>query len=82
MLGVINESLNELIEIQNVNINSEDRIQIFKEIVGNLKFKRKDYMIHFSNISTATASRDLRKAVEKGILNKKGEYRLTEYYYK
>lgn len=42
-------------------------------------FSRKDYMVTFENISTATASRDLKMGVEKGLLKKEGDKRKTVY---
>ena len=82
MLQIINESLEELLTNQNVNLTSQDRIDIFKEKIGKSKFNRQDYMRHFKNISTATASRDLKFAVETGILDKSGDKRTTSYKFK
>jgi Fic family protein len=79
MLQIINESLEELLTNQNVNLTSQDRMTIFKEKIGKLTFNRQDYMRHFKDISTATASRDLKLAVENGILNKTGDKRTTSY---
>lgn len=52
---------------------------LFKEKTGKNKFSRKDYLLNFKNISAPTASRDLKWAVEQGILSKFGEQRSTEY---
>ena len=82
MLQIINESLVELLTNQNVNLTSQDRMTIFKEKIGKLTFNRQDYMRHFKDISTATASRDLKLAVENGILNKTGDKRTTYYKFK
>jgi Fic family protein len=82
MLQIINESLEELLTNQNVNLTSQDRMTIFKEKIGKLTFNRQDYMRHFKDISTATASRDLKLAVENGILNKTGDKRTTYYKFK
>jgi Fic family protein len=79
MLGLILQSLEVLLQSQNVNLNVEDRIQLFKDKVGKAQFSRKDYLINFKNISQATASRDLKWAVGEGMLNKQGEQRLTKY---
>ena len=82
MLQIINESLEELLTNQNVNLNSQDRITIFKEKIGKSIFNRQDYMRYFKDISTATASRDLKLAVENGILHKTGDKRTTSYKFK
>jgi len=82
MLQIINESLEELLTNQKVNLNSNDRLVIFKEKTGKSGFTRKDYLRHFKDISTATASRDLKLAVEAGLLNKSGDKRTTTYKFK
>lgn len=65
MLKIINEALKELLSSQSVNLVGEDRIKLFKDIIKEESFSRKDYMRHFKDISGATASRDLREATEK-----------------
>jgi Fic family protein len=82
MLQIINESLEELLTNQNVNLTSQDRIAIFKEKIQKSTFNRQDYMRQFKDISTATASRDLKLAVEAGILEKSGDKRTTLYQFK
>lgn len=82
MLQIINEPLEELLTNQNVNLTSQDRITISKEEIGKQTFNRQDYMRYFKDISTATASRDLKLAVEDGILNKTGDKRTTSYKFK
>lgn len=82
MLQIINESLEELLTNQNVNLTSKDRITIFKEKIRKSSFNRQDYMRQFKDISTATASRDLKLAVEEGILEKTGDKRITLYKFK
>lgn len=82
MLQIMDESLEDLLSNQNVNLTSHDRIDIFKDKIGKEKFSRQDYMRHFKDISASTASRDLKYAVERGILNKTGDKRLTEYRFK
>lgn len=79
MLTIINEALEELLSSQSVNLIGEDRIKLFKSIIKDQLFSRKDYMRHFKDISSATASRDLREAAENEILKKKGDGRLTVY---
>ncbi len=82
MLQIINESLEDLLTNQNVNLTSQDRIDIFKEKIGQSTFNRQDYLRHFKDISTATASRDLKLAVDTGLLNRSGDKRTTIYKYK
>ena len=78
MLNIIDQSLSELLENSIKKLSDEDRIQIFIEIFTK-EFSRKDYLIYFKNISSATASRDLKKAVENGIISKKGDKKTTVY---
>jgi cell filamentation protein, protein adenylyltransferase len=82
MLQIINDSLEELLINQNVNLTSEDRINIFKEKTGSDPFTRQDYMRQFKDISSATASRDLKEAVDNGALEKTGDKRTTQYRFK
>ena len=82
MLEVILGSLESLLNSQNKTLKTDDRISLFRDKIGNSTFSRKDYLQHFKNISAPTASRDLKWAVEQGILQKEGEQRLTMYKYK
>ncbi len=79
MLSIIDQALEELLSSQPVHLKSEDRISLFQTIIGNKEFNRKGYMRHFKDISTATASRDLKEATQKSILKKTGDGRLTSY---
>ena len=79
MLEIINIALEDLLKTQKVNPMKNDRLEIFKDIIGNAHFSRQDYMRHNKDISSATASRDLKNAVEKGLLIKLGDKRLTKY---
>ena len=82
MFQIINDSLEDLLINQNVNLTNDDRINIFKEKTGSDSFTRQDYMRQFKDISSATASRDLKEAVDKGILEKTGDKRTTQYRFK
>jgi len=82
MLQLLNESLEDLLSNQNVSLSGDERIEIFKDKVGKDKFTRQDYMRHFKAISSATASRDLKNAVDRGILLKSGDKRMTQYRFK
>ena len=79
ILEAINESLDELLTLSNRLSTSEDRIKHFIAIFNDEHFSRKDYMQFFKNISTATASRDLRFGVEANVLIKKGDKRNSVY---
>lgn len=82
MLEIILESLEELLTIQNVSLTNIDRINLFKSIIKNDYFTRKEYLKNFREISPATASRDLNYAVENGIIEKTGDKNATRYKYK
>lgn len=82
MLEIIKDALEELLKVQNISLTNNDRILNFKEIIGKKEFSRRDYLRAFKNISPATASRDLKVAVEDGIIEKRGDKRTTRYRYK
>lgn len=82
MLEIIKDALEELLKVQNINLTNNDRIINFKKIIGIKEFSRQDYLRAFKNISQATASRDLRIAVEQGVVDKYGDKRTTKYKYK
>lgn len=82
MLDIINIALEDMLKSQNHTLTSADRISIFKNVIGNEIFTRQYYLRHNKEISTATASRDLKEAVDNEIIEKTGEKRLTKYRYK
>ncbi|MEN8249804.1 MAG: Fic family protein [Bacteroidota bacterium] len=82
MLEIIHMALEDLLNTQNLTVKDIDRIEWFKIIIGNKEFSRKDYLRHNKEISSATASRDLKTAVEMGNLSKSGDKRLTRYRFK
>lgn len=79
LLGKIKLSLSELVDVQRENFTDTERLSYFLEQINIGKFTRKDYLKIFSKISTATATRDLRKGVEEGMLTRKGSDRLATY---
>jgi Fic family protein len=79
MLQIINDSLEDLLKNQSINLTSNDRINLFKEKTVFNSFTRQDYMRQFKDISSATASRDLKEAVEKCNLEKTGDKRTSSY---
>lgn len=78
MLNVINKSLEDLLNYNNRVLTDKDRIDYFISL-GISEFSRKDYMNVFKDISTATASRDLRKGVELNLFEKTGEKNQVKY---
>ncbi|HQS25184.1 MAG: cell filamentation protein Fic [Sphingobacteriia bacterium 24-36-13] len=78
ILSTINTSLDELLKERIGPVSSYDRMQIFIAENAN-EFSRKDYLNYFKNISTATASRDLNKAVKEELILKIGDKNNTKY---
>jgi len=78
MLSIIEDSLNDLLNYNNRNFDTEQRLEYFKSLELE-EFSRKDYMNTFKDISSSTASRDLKKGIELGILIKIGEMNKTRY---
>ncbi len=78
-LDIINASLEDLLGYQNRTMTTEQRIEYFIDMTDKDRFSRKDYLDVFKDISTATASRDLKYAVENELINKVGDKR-TAYY--
>jgi len=82
MLEIINEALKELLKTKRINLTSSDRIILFKEKMESKSFSRLDYLRNFKDISSATASRDLKEAVKNAVLKKTGDKRTTQYKFK
>jgi Fic family protein len=78
MLSVIEKSLNELLGFNNRNFNSKQRLEYFVSLNED-DFSRKDYMDTFKDISSSTASRDLKKGIELNLFTKFGEMNKTKY---
>jgi Fic family protein len=78
MLQVIDQSLGELLNFNNRTLREMDRIEYFLK-TSPKQFTRKDYMNTFKDISSATASRDLKKATELNLINKQGKDNQTVY---
>jgi len=81
MLTIIDEALENLLSSQSVNLVGKDRISLFRTIIGNNPFTRKEYLRHFKDISTATASRDLKEATDQKLLSRNGNGNGTTYKY-
>lgn len=79
MLEIIFESLEDLMKIRNISLSNIDRINLYKLIIKEKYFTRKDYLHNFKEISPATASRDLHYASENKLLEKIGNKNTTKY---
>jgi Fic family protein len=78
MLNVIDVSLSELFKFNNRTLNEKDRLEYFISL-NKIEFTRKDYMDIFKDISSATASRDLKNGAEINLFEKIGEKNKTKY---
>ena len=78
MLGVIQASLEHLLNYNDRILKDMDRLAYFSNL-GIKEFNRKDYMNIFKNISSATASRDLKKGIELNMFKSNGELNKTKY---
>jgi Fic family protein len=79
MLEVIDESLESLLQTQNLTLTVEDRINLYKDVAKGEFFTRQEYLRYFKKISSATASRDLKMAVDNNRLIKTGDKRTSKY---
>lgn len=78
MLNVINNSLESILSYNNRILKDIDRLEHFTTLRMK-KFTRKDYMNVFKDLSSATASRDLKKGVELNMFESIGNKNKTEY---
>jgi len=78
MLEVIDISINELLNFNNRTLNEKERLEYFISL-NKIEFTRKDYMDIFKDISSATASRDLKKGLDLNLFQKIGEKNKTVY---
>jgi Fic family protein len=79
-LDMVQQALADFLDaIRPATATTESRLDRAKSQFDDIEFSRKDYMKLCKNISTATASRDLKAGVNSGILEKKGQQALTNY---
>jgi Fic family protein len=78
MLDVIDKSLANLLNFNNRILKDIDRLEYYVQLKIK-EFTRKDYMNTFKDISSATASRDLKKGIELGLFESIGEHNKTKY---
>lgn len=78
MLDVIDKSLGSLLNYNNRILKDFDRLEYFIKL-GMNEFTRKDYMNIFKDLSSATASRDLKKGIELNLFESVGNLNKTKY---
>ena len=78
MLDVIDKSLGSLLNYNNRILKDLDRLEYFLKL-GIKEFTRKDYMNIFKDLSSATASRDLKKGIELKMFESVGNLNKTKY---
>lgn len=76
--GKIENSLAGLLDFNNRTQTDIDRIEYFVSL-NKKEFSRKDYMNIFKDISSATASRDIKKGVDLNYFERTGEKNQTSY---
>ena len=78
MLNIIHQSLNEILSESTKKLTEVERLAIFLENYSS-EFSRKDYLKFFTDISSATASRDLLYGVNSNLIIKIGDKKTTIY---
>jgi len=78
MLDVIDKSLGSLLNYNNRILKDIDRLEYFLKL-GVKEFSRKDYMNIFKDLSSATASRDLKKGIDLNMFESFGKLNKTKY---
>jgi Fic family protein len=79
LLERIDEALAELLAEPHPAFGPLDRVAVFLEQAADRTFRRRDYLGTFPELSTATATRDLREAVTGGLLTVEGTGRGAVY---
>ena len=77
-LGVIEKSLESLLNYNNRVLKDVDRLDYFLKL-GVKEFNRKEYMNIFKDLSSATASRDLKKGMKLNMFESVGNLNKTKY---
>ncbi len=78
LLRILDLSLQQLLTYNNRILKDTDRTDYFSTICKT-EFSRKEYMNIFKDISTASASRDLKKGVEIGVFSVMGDKNKAKY---
>lgn len=79
LLERIDEALAELLAAPDPVRSATDRMQLFLEQAPTRPFRRKDYLLVFPELSTASASRDLAEALANGRVTREGMGRTAMY---
>lgn len=79
MLDVIDNSLETLLQFNTRILKDTDRLEYFLTL-GKTEFTRKDYMNIFKDLSSATASRDLKKGLDLKMFSSSGSLNKTKYF--
>lgn len=79
MLDIIRRALVDLLDKPTTQLDKNSRMLLFQRANGTGSFSRKDYLRFFKGLSQATASRDLKEAVDIGILVRDGDKRTATY---
>jgi Fic family protein len=78
MLDILDKSLEEMLDFNGRVVTDSARLEYFTA-TSRPEFTRKDYMNVFKTISSATASRDLRKGVDAKLFEREGDKNKTVY---
>lgn len=78
MLGIIDKSLAVLLLQATRRLTDAERIELFLSEAPP-DFTRQDYLRRFPELSSATASRDMKKAVDSGLVERTGDKKTTRY---
>lgn len=80
VLALILSSIREFsASLSGLVLDPSQRLEKAKSFFADKLFSRKDYMAYFKNISSATASRDLKEGVIQGLLKTEGKDNQTQY---
>ncbi len=79
ILERIEEALSELLGSHDGVRSYDERVAVHLIRCGRRDFRRKDYLATFPELSTATATRDLRDAVKAGLIEVRGSGRAAVY---
>ena len=80
MLEIADEALAQIAtHVRAPVVTPDQRLDRAEAALGRRWFQRKDYLELFPALSTATASRDLRRGLDRHRLEPRGSRRLTEY---
>ena len=78
LLQIINQSLEDLLQISSGKLTAMERLEFFLHQIAG-EFTRKDYMKHYPEIASATASRDLANGVTEKKIIKIGDKKTSRY---